>query len=103
MIQSSVVNYEVTIDLDNPNGRLKPDMTTNTIILTESREALCAPISAIQRDDQGAYVLLARDGGATERHSVTTGWRDGAYTEIVRGLKVGDRLTVMTADGLTGK
>lgn len=103
VIQSSVVNYEVTIDLDNPNGRLKPDMTTNTIILTESREALCAPISAIQRDDQGAYVLLARDGGATERHSVTTGWRDGAYTEIVRGLKVGDRLTVMTADGLTGK
>lgn len=103
VIQSSVVNYEVTIDLDNPNGRLKPDMTTNTVILTESREALCAPLSAVQRDDQGAYVLLARDGGTTERRSVTTGWRDGAYTEIIRGLNEGDRLAVMAADGPTGK
>ena len=94
VIQSSVVNYEVSIDLDNPDGFLKPDMTTNTNILTESREVLCLSNRAIRRDAEGAYIMLAQAGDIHERRMIRTGQRSGSYTEIVQGLNAGDRVVI---------
>ncbi|MBT5876990.1 MAG: efflux RND transporter periplasmic adaptor subunit [Candidatus Latescibacteria bacterium] len=94
VIQSSVVNYEVSIDLANPDGLLKPDMTTNTTIITENRQALCLPGSAIRRDESGTFVLLARDSASEERREIKLGWRSGPFTEVLAGLSDGDSVYV---------
>lgn len=95
VIQTSVVNYEVAIDLDNPGGLLKPDMTTNTTIMTESREALCISNRAVRRDAQGTYVMLPVSGGTgSERRDIRTGERSGPYTEVKQGLQSGDRVII---------
>lgn len=90
-IISGVVNFEVMIRIESPLGLLKPDMTANVSIRTAEREALVLPSAAVQRDDQGRFVLVEQDG-QLKRREVTAGARDAGVTEIRQGVGVADRV-----------
>jgi HlyD family secretion protein len=92
-IISGVVNYPVMAAIQKDGRLLKPDMTANIAIKTAERKALVVPNSAVQRDGEERYVLLVRDG-KQEKRSVTIGTRDEGFTEIKKGLTVGDRVVV---------
>jgi RND family efflux transporter MFP subunit len=92
-IISGVVNYPVVAAIQKDGRLLKPDMTANITIKTAERKALVLPNSAVQRDGEERYVLLLRDG-KQEKRSVTIGTRDAGFTEIKKGLTVGDRVVV---------
>lgn len=92
-IISGVVNYPVVAAIQKDGRLLKPDMTANITIKTAERKALVLPNSAVQRDGEERYVLLLRDG-KQEKRSVTIGTRDAGFTEIKKGLTIGDRVVV---------
>ena len=95
VIQDNVVNYIVTVEiLDFKDRILRPEMTANvTITLEERRDVLAVPTTAIHRDRGERYVIML-EGDKHVRRTVSVGWRDGAYTEILEGLNDGDLVLI---------
>jgi HlyD family secretion protein len=95
VIQDNVVNYIVTVEiLDFRERILRPEMTANvTITLEERKDVLAVPTTAIHRDRGERYVLVL-EGDRHVRRTVSVGWRDGAYTEILDGLRDGDLVLI---------
>ncbi len=94
LIQQNVVTYDVVIAIDNREGLLRPDMTTNTTLTVAKREKVLAiPNQAVRRED-GDRVVFSQEGDRLVRRPVKTGWKDKTYTEVLSGLKEGDRVVV---------
>jgi macrolide-specific efflux system membrane fusion protein len=92
MLQDNVVYYITVISIENPEGKLKPDMTVNATILLNKREnVLAVPNKSIKREG-GKKVVTVLDNNKPVQKAIKTGWKDSAYTEIVEGLKEGDKV-----------
>jgi hypothetical protein len=80
-IQNAVVNYVTVIRIDPGHGRiLRPEMTI--------------PNGAVRRDENGVYALVSGDTGAPLRRSLSLGFRGREYTEVIDGVREGDRVVV---------
>ena len=91
-IQDNVVKYIVAVDiLDDSSRLLRPEMTASIRIALAPREALAVPARAIRRDGGRNVVVVRSDEGDSAR-PVRIGWRDGAWIEIVDGLRAGERV-----------
>lgn len=94
LIQQNVVTYDVVVAIDNRGGLLRPDMTANTTITVAKREKVLAiPNQAVRRED-GDRVVFVQEGDRLVRRPVKTGWKDKTYTEVLSGLKEGERVVV---------
>lgn len=94
--EQNVVNYAVTVSIDDPLHELKPDMTATVEITVDTRKnVLAVPDEAIKPLDMGSVVGVVKPGasGPVER-SVVTGGSDGTETEIVSGINEGDRVAI---------
>jgi len=94
-IVDNVVNYIVTIRITNfQNKTLRPEMTTFVKIFLDKREnVLAVPSRAIKREqsDKIVYVL---DGTEIIKRTVKTGFQAEGYTEIISGVKTGERVII---------
>lgn len=92
---SNVVTYEVIIEIDNHELKLKPGMTANVEIITSQKEdALLVPNKALRfyvtdangetkrYSDKGVWTI---QNGKLKRIVVKTGISDEDYTEILEG------------------
>jgi RND family efflux transporter MFP subunit len=94
LIQLNVVTYDVVIAIDNRDGVLRPDMTTNVTITVATREqALTVPNGAVRREGSERFVLVVEDDRLVRR-PIRTGWRDKSYTEMLGGVHEGDRVAL---------
>ena len=95
LIQDNVVNYIVTVEINDAQGKiLRPEMTTNmTIYLGARKNALSVPTSAITRERGERYVTVIEGDKKTQR-KVKAGWKDNGFTEIISGLKEGEQILV---------
>ena len=67
-------------------------MTANATILLNKREnVLAVPNKAIKREGGKKVVTVLEDNKPIQK-AVKTGWKDSAYTEIIEGLKEGDKV-----------
>jgi len=100
VIQDNVVNYIVTIKINDFQGKtLRPEMTANVALsLGVHKNVLAVPTSAIKRGKNGKFVLVA-DGKTSTARPVKIGWKDTGYTEIISGLKEGEKIIVSEANG----
>ncbi|MCC6346877.1 MAG: efflux RND transporter periplasmic adaptor subunit [Nitrospirales bacterium] len=94
----NVVTYDVVINVDNSDLKLKPGMTANISVIVESKENVVRiPNAALrfqlpeegrkgaerQRErGKGVWIL---ENNKPKRVQVATGISDGAYTELVSG------------------
>jgi cobalt-zinc-cadmium efflux system membrane fusion protein len=77
--------------VDNEDGTLRPGLfVTGEVMLDDVPVPLAVESSAIQSLD-GRQTVFAQDEKGFEARPVTTGRRDGAMTEILAGLKPGER------------
>ncbi len=96
--KDNVTTFSVRVSIDNPNGEIKANMTANAeIINVEHKNALVVPEQAINYDQQRkAFVNMpdtkAKDG--MRRVDVTAGISNGSKTEILAGLKAGDKVVL---------
>jgi HlyD family secretion protein len=105
IIVQNVVTYDVVIQVDNPELKLKPGMTANvSIIVSISKDVLKIPNAAlrfrpvekvrteVQQKGAGVWIL---EQGEPKRIPVSTGISDGNYTELVSGnIKEGQEVIV---------
>lgn len=110
---SNVVTYEVIIEVDNKDLKLKPGMTANVEIITaEKKDVLLVPNKALRfyiTDDSGETKRYKDKGvwvlqhGKPERIAIKTGVSDEDYTEISgKGLDEGMSVITEEADSATG-
>jgi HlyD family secretion protein len=90
-ITQNVVTYDVLIDVDNSDMRLKPGMTANVEIIIDRREQVVSVPDAALRfrpEDQQPYegsAVWVLDGTTPRRIAVKTGISDYSYSELLDG------------------
>jgi multidrug efflux pump subunit AcrA (membrane-fusion protein) len=85
----------IEIIISNSDHRLKSGMFVQVqLILEERKNAAVIPKEAITGKEQQAYVYVV-EGNAAHQKIIKTGVRQGAYFEVVDGLKEGDMVVVM--------
>jgi len=120
-VSQGVVNYAVKIGFDTQDDRVKPGMTLSTSVITEAKtDVLMAPNSAVKSSANGNYVEILDDAvpyvaaasgtngsassGASSftsaagprQQAVEIGLSNDTMTEIVVGLKEGDKVISST-------
>jgi multidrug efflux pump subunit AcrA (membrane-fusion protein) len=65
-----------------------------SIIYDQRQNVLAVPNRAVRTQGRTRYVEVLVDGGRTERRDVQTGLSNDQLTEIVSGLKEGERVVI---------
>jgi len=94
-IKDNIVYYLAIVKIDPKNTEfLKPEMTTHVkIIVEKKKDVLVVPNSAV-RFEEGKNVVYAMTKDKTVRVDVETGIRDDRFTEIISGVKEGDKIII---------
>ena len=92
-IVSGVVNYEVTIAIQENAELLKPDMTANVSIQTVQHDALLLPTAAVQRDGDQTFVYVIGKSGR-QRRTVAVGSKESGMVEIKKGIAADDEVVL---------
>jgi cobalt-zinc-cadmium efflux system membrane fusion protein len=79
--------------VENPAGRLKPEMFANVeIATTPGSSTVVVPRSAVVFDGDKAGVWLVHDERAIELRQIRTGGADDKTLQVLEGLSPGDRI-----------
>nr|WP_314875681.1 efflux RND transporter periplasmic adaptor subunit [uncultured Pseudomonas sp.] len=94
---SQVVQYTVLLDVENPDGALMAEMTTQVFFVAgQASQVLTAPLAAF--DDGKAEGLrlaqVVRRDGKIEQREVRTGLSDRLRVQILDGLAEGEQLVI---------
>jgi HlyD family secretion protein len=96
--KDNVTTFEVEVSIDNPGQELKANMTANAeIVLDEHADALIIPEAAISYDSQKQASVDVADPAAEKGRrtvKVKVGIGNGTKTEVLDGLKQGDRVVL---------
>jgi cobalt-zinc-cadmium efflux system membrane fusion protein len=85
-------SVKVRTEVQNQDGRLKPDMFANVEIITDmNRTSISIPQSALLNDGGQSIVFVAA-GNGFEKRTVTIGIQSEDRIEITSGLKAGDKV-----------
>jgi macrolide-specific efflux system membrane fusion protein len=88
---SSVVTYDVTIQLDNPPAQVKPGMSADVSITTASAaNVLAVPAVALSGSADGYTVDVMAADGSLRQVPVQVGLVTSSWAEIQDGLSEGD-------------
>jgi len=117
IIVQNVVTYDVLIEVENKELKLKPGMTANvTITVTHRSDIIKIPNRALRftppgdiklnkkvkkgfREKNSRLVWRMNKSGRLEPVPIRTGITDGEYTELVRGaIRDGDELVIEAVD-----
>lgn len=100
-VTSGVVTYNVTIDFDSLDSRIKPEMSISSSIITAVKQnVLTVPSSAVKIQEGTNYVEVL-NGATPEQKTVTVGASNSTDTEIVSGLSEGDKVVTQTINSST--
>ena len=94
-IKDNIVYYLAIVKIDPKDTEfLKPEMTTHVkIIVEKKKDVLVVPNSAV-RFEEGKNVVYAMTKDKAVRVDVETGIRDDRFTEIISGVKEGDKIII---------
>ena len=98
---SSSAKYPVEITMKKTDD-MKLGMSVSAIIqIDESKDAVLIPVNALQEKGNSTFVYTGtdEDGNPTGETEVETGLSDGSQVEIISGLKSGDTVYYLKADG----
>ena len=96
-ITQSVVTYNVTIGFDIIDPRIKPEMSVSAAIVTDvKQDVLIVPSGAVKSQGGADYVEVLNNGQAPEQVPVEIGAANNTETEIVSGIKAGDKVVTQT-------
>jgi HlyD family secretion protein len=96
--KDNVTTFEVRVSIQNPTGELKANMSANAeLILEEKHNVLMVPESAVIYDkDRHTTIDVPDEKADTGRRKVPVqlGISNGIKTELVAGLKQGDKVVL---------
>ena len=104
---NNVVTYEVVISAPNADLKLKPGLTANVTIMTQECSGVLAVANKALRftptketvgkdikivDCKGKNKVWTLNGKTLTAHPVTIGQSDGIHTEVIKGVKKGQKI-----------
>lgn len=102
---SGLVKYSVTVDLDQVDDSTFIPLGTTvnvTIQVKEAAQLLAVPITAIQNDSQGEFVLVIQEDGSSVRVNVVSGNIVGDLVAVTGDLQEGQLLSTVQSDASMG-
>lgn len=94
-IISNVVNYGVTISINNPPASIKLGMSANVNIVTaNASNTLLIPNSALVYTNSGKASVILDSNGKYQKKLIQTGISNIYLTQVTSGLKKGDNIIV---------
>lgn len=91
---NSIVSYQVQMEIDNADQMLRPLMTANVDILTNTlSDVLAVPLEALRSENGDDLVYVLANGGRLAR-KVRVGLRTESQAVIVHGLQEGDTVII---------
>jgi HlyD family secretion protein len=94
--KDNVTTFEVQVSIHNPGRELKANMSANAeIILEEKQDVLLVPEAAVIYDKERKASVEVPDAAAEKgrrKVAVALGISNGVKTELVSGLKQGDKV-----------
>jgi HlyD family secretion protein len=106
-VVAGVVGYDTTVTLENPDEELRDGMSATAEIILDRREGvLLIPNRAIRGSIENPTVEVAKveqiwSDEDVESREVTLGLSDGITTEVLSGLKEGERVVIATSKRIT--
>lgn len=97
---SSAIYYNALFDVDNPDRRLRIEMTAQvSIIISEAKDAVIVPSSILGLPGRdGLYgVEVMKDDGGTERRRIAIGINNNIQAQVTEGLAAGERVVATRA------
>lgn len=83
----------IRVRLQNPGNALRPNaFVAATFLPSRSRRVLLVPSESVVSDGLDAVVFVEREGGLLTRQRVTVGRQCEGFTEVVAGLRSGERV-----------
>ncbi len=99
VIDAASRTFTVEVELDNPDGSLKPEMVARILLdRTQTEGALAVPQTAVLHDNEGdSLFVVNRDGQLTtaERRRVVLGARSRGRVVILDGIQENDEVIVL--------
>jgi membrane fusion protein, copper/silver efflux system len=93
-VNAATRTLRARVEVSNPGGRLKPGMYANVDFSPRARDALIVPSDSVIRTGTRDVVIVAEGGGRFHPAEVQIGTETAGSTEILKGLKAGDRVVV---------
>jgi RND family efflux transporter MFP subunit len=100
-LRNNLKGYAVRITIKTIDPRARPGMTaTLSIPVGSSKDTLSIPIAAVFTEpnletmEMERYVYIKKDEGAYERRQIQLGLTDNNYAEILKGLKLGEAVSL---------
>ncbi|MDO8588836.1 MAG: efflux RND transporter periplasmic adaptor subunit [Armatimonadota bacterium] len=90
--------FTVRVVVGNEGNLLKPGMFARVAFQTERfPQCVVVPREAIQRDRQGATVVVVGPDQKARRTPVVTGADDDAFVAVIDGIRPGDRVVTLSS------
>jgi hypothetical protein len=100
---SGVVQYTVTVALDNAASGVKPGMSANvTVTIAERRNVVNVANAAVTGSGSSATVHVVDNKGTQRSVPVVAGLKGDSTTEIVSGLSAGQSVVVSSGVSRNG-
>lgn len=91
VLDPSTRTMQVRLTVDNPAGRLKPEMFATIRIASEAdQDVLVIPEMAVQQDRERSFVFVQQEPGVFEARTIQVGNTNGAFAEVLDGLREGE-------------
>ncbi|MDI6827232.1 MAG: efflux RND transporter periplasmic adaptor subunit, partial [Armatimonadota bacterium] len=98
VVEQNVTTIPVTVEIENPDARLKPGMNATCEFIIERKEnVLVVPTEAV-RDEDGKYTVTVIKNGKQIERKVEIGIAGDEFTEIVDGLKEGEEVVTAVVE-----
>jgi len=94
-VTQGVVTYGVKIGLDTQDSRVKPGMSVSAAIITNVKQDVLLIPNAAVKSNGGQYVEVL-ENNIPRNQTVETGLSNDTMTEIISGLKEGDKVITQT-------
>ncbi len=101
---SGLVKYTIRIDLDPVDNTMFTPLGTTanvTIHVSDVTAALAVPITTIQNDANGEFVMLVQNDGTTKRVDVVSGAIVDDMVVVAGDVQAGDRVLVNNASSFS--
>jgi cobalt-zinc-cadmium efflux system membrane fusion protein len=87
-------------DVANPDGRLRPEMFAEVIVVTDEQSVLSVPRAAVQQVGSRTLAFVVRGPRRFESREVAIAQTSGDYLQVVAGLALGEEVVTQGSYGL---
>ena len=93
VVDANIRRVVIRGEIDNPGGELRPDMFAElTVGVGAPRTSVAVPAAAVVFDGKSSRVWVEDASGALALRPVEVGRSEGSDTEVLSGLRAGERV-----------